>query len=189
MKTILLNLVLLYSTSIIFGQFKLSELSNVESFKQNEEMSAIILEAEKLFMDKVNDYRKSKKRSNLAPANDAMIMALNHNLWMRQNKKFTHSERKGTTYFTGSSLLKRLEFVRNKQPQEIVGENIALINLKQSELSKTAELPELLAEKFFDIWLNSPPHRENLLTKEFNFQGISILKLGNSFYGTHVFTA
>jgi uncharacterized protein YkwD len=156
-------------------------------FSQNEQFSDVISQAELLFMERVNEFRKSKKIAALQPLLELQCMALNHNLWMRHHEDFTHSEKKGTTFFTGSSLTKRLEFVRQRAVNNMIGENIALVQLTEDELEDFKKLPEFLANEFFETWKNSTGHRENMLEKGFKNHGISILKKNNKFYATHVF--
>ncbi len=187
MKTIVIFCAVCLFISFNYAQFKLVDIQQAEKFKSQEEYAEITLRAEQLFAVKVNEYRSKKNRGQLTLAQDAMVMALNHNAWMRQNKKFDHSEKSGTKFFTGSGLLKRLEYVRGARVFEMVGENIAMVSMEQDEAPTKEGLAELLAQKFFDVWLSSPPHRETMLNKVFKYHGISILKIGDEFYATHVF--
>jgi uncharacterized protein YkwD len=165
----------------------MTEASQAIAFQKKEALSKIILEAEILFLDKVNEYRKSKKAEVLKTRSEAQLMALNHCIWMRHHNKLTHSQKKGTSFFSGSSLLKRLEFVDEKSRIEIVSENVAELDLTEEDYEDKANLAEYLADNFFDTWKSSPPHRENMLDKEIKFHGISIVQKGNRFYATHVF--
>ena len=184
----LMFFVLMTTFSVVsYAQFSLVDSLKLKVFVQNEQFSDIISQAELLFMEKVNEFRKSKKRPALQPLLELQYMALNHNLWMRHHEDFTHSEKKGTTFFTGSSLTKRLEFVRQRAVNNMIGENIALVHLTEDELENTNQLPELLAFRFFETWKNSTGHRENMLENGFKNHGIAILKKNNEFYATHVF--
>ena len=187
MKRSIFAFVVLLSTMSIHAQYKLNEIDQALAFQKKEALSKIILEAEILFLEKVNEYRKSKKKEVLEMRNEALLMALNHSIWMRHNNNLTHTQKKGTRFFSGSSLFKRLEFVDEKSGIEIVSENVAELNLTEEDYEDKANLAEYLAENFFDTWKSSPRHRENMLNKELKFHGISIVQKGDRFYATHVF--
>lgn len=191
-KTTTMNPIRLILLSLFFAlpiraQYKLQEVENAKVFQQKEVLADIIAEAESLFFQKVNEYRKSKKRVELKPRNEAHLMALNHSIWMRHHNKLTHSQKKGTAFFSGATLLQRLEFVDQNSRIEIVSENVAELTLDKEELENTSTLAETLAQGFFDTWKNSPAHQENMLDKEVKFHGISILQKDKRFYAAHVF--
>jgi uncharacterized protein YkwD len=188
-KLIALFLALLFVSSSS-AQFRISETKKLEEFKKNEEFSAILAQAESLFVEKVNAYRKQKKLKALKTNPTLNVMALNHTQWMRHHKKLTHRESTGSHFFSGTSLFKRLEFVDNQTHFTALAENVAYVEFTSEELNKTAEeLVKLIAEEFFDSWKNSPGHRENLLDKDLDFCGVSFLKSGKRFYGSHVLAA
>lgn len=190
MKDLVVLFVALITVSYTSAQFKITETTKVEEFKKNEELSAVLVQAESLFILKVNAFRKEKKMKELKTHNAAELMALNHTMWMRQHKKLTHSQKIGSHFFSGSTLLKRLEFVDKQSNLAELGENVAYIDLTTENLNKTEEeLSKLISEEFFDTWKNSPPHRENMLDKAFDLCGVSFLKSGMRIYGTHVFAA
>jgi hypothetical protein len=60
-----------------------------------------------------------------------------------------------------------------------VGENLALIS---------AEHEELLARSVVSGWMNSPGHRENLLTATHTHMGIQLLQSGRQVYATQLFS-
>jgi len=187
MNRIVLFIIVLFFALPSQAQFKLKEADKALDFQKKESLADIISEAETLFLEKVNVYRKTKKAVELKSRKEAQLMALNHSIWMRHHNKLTHSQKKGSPFFSGSSLLKRLEFVDENSRLDVILENVAELNLTTEELENTTALAELLAQGFFDTWKNSPPHRENMLDKEVKFQGISIVQKDKRFYATHVF--
>ncbi|MCW4046112.1 MAG: CAP domain-containing protein [Candidatus Bathyarchaeota archaeon] len=46
----------------------------------------------------------------------------------------------------------------------------------------TTDSPSELAREFVDMWLNSPPHREIMLTASSGFMGVGLSRNGSTFY-------
>lgn len=183
----ILLFVLLFLVLPIQAQYKLQDTEKAAEFQNKEAIAEIIHEAEALFLEKVNEYRKSKKSKEIKFRKEAQLMALNHCIWMRHHNKLTHSQKKESAFFSGSSLLKRLAFVDEHSRLELASENVAELNLTKQELENTTALAAFLAQSFFDLWKNSASHRENMLDKEVKFHGVSILQKGKQFFATHVF--
>lgn len=184
-----LSIVLLFCLGVhdLIAQFKMVDLEKVQEFKNNEAYSAVLLKSETLFLEKLNDYRKSKKVKSLEDKTPLSIMALNHTIWMRHHKKLSHDQKKNSKFFSGSSLMKRLEFVDEKFTVGMIAENIAYFHLSSLQSEKEEELADLIATKFLELWKSSLPHRQNMLEKSFEFSGVSFLVIGDKIYGTQVF--
>lgn len=173
----------------VFGQYKISEYEIALEAHTKDDMGELLHEAAKHFEDKLNTFRKKNRANELKHLNQAWLMSLNHCLWIRENKNLTHSERKNTKYYTGSSLSQRLTFVQSGAQFGGLGENIAFIELADDALMNTVLLAEKLAEDFFQLWKKSPTHRKNMIEKSFSHHGIVFLKSGMRVYGVHVFYA
>jgi uncharacterized protein YkwD len=184
-------LVVLLMSFVCFNshaQFTFADSTQAQKFRTEEEFYQVLTEAEELFLEKLNAYRKSKNAKKLKNVRVLDFMALNHSLWMRHHTKLTHNQKKGSAYFSGISLRSRLEFVNPKSDVGELGENVAYINVPSKMWqSSPDELAEFIAQDFFDTWKNSPGHRQNMLSKTYQFSGVSFLKIGNTIYGTQVF--
>ena len=181
-------ILMIFVCSIAHAQFTISDSIKVQNFLMEEEFHQVLNQAEELFLEKLNAYRKSKNAKKLKNVRVLDFMALNHSLWMRHHTKLTHNQKKGSTYFSGISLRSRLEFVNPKSDVGELGENVAYINVPSKVWqSSPEEQAEFIAQDFFDTWKNSPGHRQNMLAKTYHFSGVSFLKIGNTIYGTQVF--
>lgn len=187
MKALFFCCIFLLLPSLSKAQFTLKVIEQAKAQYKVEELGTIMLQANEIFSAKVNDYRKKHRASELKIADHCWLMAYNHSLWMRQHNKLDHSEKTGSNYYTGKSTSQRLKYVSTDIDYSSLGENIAFFDLLDEEIENRAEMAEILATEFFEIWRKSPKHRENLLEKSFQFHGFSVLKIGNRFYGTHVF--
>ena len=76
----------------------------------------------------------------------------------------------------GLTLGKRAE--RAGYPYRRLGENIATIS---------ATSPGDLAARFVEMWMNSPPHRANILEARFRDTGISVRGRGRDVYAAQIF--
>jgi len=47
----------------------------------------------------------------------------------------------------------------------------------------TTDSPSELAREFVDMWLDSPPHREIMLTSSSGYMGVGVNRNGSEFYG------
>jgi uncharacterized protein YkwD len=186
MKLFLTMMLIVLQFSLL-SQFKISEYTAANKFHESEEMGMILREAAVLFTQKLNNYRKILRAKELKHHDHIWLTALNHCLWMREHKNLSHSEKKGSKYFTGTSPSQRLTFVETNMKYAAIGENVAYLELFEEEINDSENLAEKLAHDFFDIWKKSPGHRKNMLDKSYNYHGIVILKSGRRFYAVNVF--
>lgn len=189
MKKIIVSIFVSFLGTASIAQFKLNENEQATAFKEKEDLIEILSLAENLFLEKLNAFRKTKKAQELTSDSAIGLMALNHSIWMRHHEKMTHDQSKNSKFFSGSTLMKRLEFVSEKLSVGLIGENVAYISLTDQDQSKSKVLlAEQIAESFFQLWKKSPPHKENMLEKSFKKSGLSFLKINNIIYGTQVFS-
>lgn len=141
--------------------------------------SGVLLES--LILKKVNTHRQEKKLDALL--NDATLSkaAANHSSYQGSVKKLTH-EQKNDKLKTPS--LRVANFGGNFN---LVGENVALVSFDSKSTYET------VAEDFFQAWMNSPPHYQNIITPGYKHSGIRF-RFGKDpktrlpiIYATHVF--
>jgi uncharacterized protein YkwD len=171
----------------LLSQFKIDEYTAANKFHKSEDMGMILREAADLFTEKLNNYRKILRAKELKHHDHIWLTALNHCLWIREHKNLSHSEKKGSRYFTGTSPSQRLVFVDGKMKYSTIGENVAYLELLEEEITDSQNLAEKLADDFFNIWKKSPSHRKNMVDKSYAFHGIVMLKSGRRFYAVNVF--
>lgn len=142
-------------------------------------LSAALLET--LILDKINAHRQEKELGSLE--NDATLAkaAANHSSYQGSVKKLTH-EQNNASLRTPS--LRVANFGGNFN---LVGENVALVSLSSKSTYAT------VAEDFFQAWMNSPPHYENIIAPNYKHSGIRF-RFGKDpktrqpiIYATHVF--
>lgn len=142
-------------------------------------LSAPLLES--LILEKINAHRQEKTLGSLQ--NDAALAkaAANHSSYQGSVKKLTH-EQNNVELRTPS--LRVAKFGGNFN---LVGENVALVPLNPGNTYAT------IAEDFFQAWMNSPPHYQNIITPDYNYSGIRF-RFGKDpktrqpiIYATHVF--
>jgi len=131
--------------------------------------------------------RKAQGAKELQTHNPIWLVALNHCMWMRENKMLEHDEKRGTKYFTGKYPSERLKYVDAKLKYSALGENIAHIDLLEDDIKATENLAEQLSKEFFGIWKKSKGHRQNMISKTFTHHAICILKTGTRFYAVSIF--
>jgi uncharacterized protein YkwD len=136
---------------------------------------------ESLILKKINAHRQEKTLGTFQ--NDAALAkaAANHSSYQGSVKKLTH-EQNNVDLKTPS--LRVAKFGGNFN---LVGENVALVSLNSGNTYAT------IAEDFFQAWMNSPPHYQNIITPDYKYSGIRF-RFGKDpktkqpiIYATHVF--
>lgn len=115
---------------------------------------------ESLILEKVNAHRQEKGLSTLENDGTLAKAAANHSSYQGSVKKLTH-EQKNVRLKTPS--LRVANFGGNFN---LVGENVALVSFNSSSTYAT------VAEDFFQAWMNSPPHYENIIAPDYKYSGI-----------------
>jgi uncharacterized protein YkwD len=121
----------------------------------------------------INKIRRSKGLHELRLNSALSAVALGHSVSMAKLGFFRHSE------WDGSPFWKRIESKYPPLPNArwSVGENLVWAS------------PELSADKAIEMWLNSPPHRENLLApawREIGLGGVRALAAPGVYQGLDV---
>lgn len=186
MKSIAFSL-LLFVRFALHSQYTIKEYPQAYLAHQSEELGPVLLESARLFTAKLNEYRKRFRAKELVHMDQTWLMAYNHCVWMRAHKNLSHSEKRGSTFYSGYSTSQRLNFVQAGFKFSSLGENIAYTELHDDDLEDVQNLATLLAEEFFVIWKKSSGHRKNMLDKSFTEHGVTILQSGDRFYAVHVF--
>lgn len=130
----------------------------------------------------VNDLRASLQLPKLSISDTLGAAAQIHSDFMAANNKLTHTEVKGNVKNPKDRVVlsKGTDF-------EIVGENVLQTPLPKGKLSKS-EVSKLAA-KMFELWKNSPGHYQNMIGKDYVFEGFafSTNKTLTDVYATQVF--
>jgi uncharacterized protein YkwD len=124
----------------LYGQYNMEQHQTALEHFAKEEMIEVLKEAAQRFDQKLNVYRKKNRVQELKHLNQAWLMALNHCIWMRANNKLTHDQKKNTQCFSGITLTQRLQYVQSTADYSSLGENIAIIQLKDDHNTTGAEL-------------------------------------------------
>ena len=162
MKTVnVLLFVLLISSGLMAQIFQTSQLSavikkcNIDSVQKTERLAAL------KFHKLINKYRKENKIDTLCWDDTLWLTSRNHNIWMGENAKLSHSQTEATKYFTGKNPGDRYNYTTdNKGGSSWSGEN-ALYNYNDAG-SSVEEISETMANTAFKQWKDSPGHDENM---------------------------
>lgn len=125
---------------------------------------------EQLIFSLTNEIRSEENL--LALESDPLLdqIAMEHSAYMASTKKLTHADT------SGCALTCRLE--NNEYVAQAWAENIA-------QLHKAYLLTDLeVAKRVVESWLQSGPHRKNLLSKEYARVGIGVVIKGDMLYVT-----
>jgi len=119
---------------------------------------------------------------------------------LKQNKTLEKAAIDQSDYLQYTKKLSHSQVTLNKQnPSErvfyyggnynYIGENVAYVSLKTTGGKIKSE--EKIAEDLYQAWLHSPPHKENMLGKNYYQIGIgfAVDTILNRVYGTQVFSA
>lgn len=136
---------------------------------------------ESLILQKINNHRSEKNLKTLKNSEALAKAAANHSSYQGNKKKLTH-EQDNVNLKTPS-----LRVHKFKGKFNLVGENVALVSWDNSSTYAS------IAEDFFQAWMNSPPHYENIINPDFRNSGIRFRfskdaqTKGSVLYATHVF--
>ena len=108
----------------------------------------------------INDLRRTKGLSELRLNRALSLAALGHSVSMAQHGFFSHSG------WNGSAFWERIKPKYRPPPNGYwgVGENLVWAS------------PELTADGAIERWVNSPPHRKNLLTPAWREVGLGAVR-------------
>lgn len=171
MKTVIVFLFSLVTTSSLMAQvFQISQLSALikmcysDSVQKTERLAAL------KFHKLINQYRKENKIDTLAWDDTLWLASRNHNIWMGENAKLSHTQTENTKYFTGKGPGDRYKYATvDRGRSSWSGEN-ALYNYNDNG-SSVAQISETMAKAAFNQWKNSPGHDENMRAPQSHSHG------------------
>ena len=148
---------------------------------QDGEFSPVLVE--RLVAEEINDIRAAENLSRLEPRPDVIAVAREHSVDMDERSYFAHVNPDDET---------PQDRVDRAGVDCTVGENIAQMwyepalpdGYTAQGLTSEAEVAEALVEG----WMESPGHRENILTSGYESHGIGVyMGEGGAVYATHKF--
>jgi uncharacterized protein YkwD len=171
MKTVIVFLIsFLISSGLIAQIFQTSQLSAVikkcytDSVQKTERLAAL------KFHKLINQYRKENKIDSLAWDDTLWLASRNHNIWMGENAKLSHTQTENTKYFSGKGPGDRYKYATaDKGGSSWSGEN-ALYNYSDNG-SSIEQISETMAKAAFNQWKNSLGHDENMRAPQSNSHG------------------
>jgi len=130
---------------------------------------------ESLLMEKTNEAREGKKLSPLGDDETLFHAARDHSQDMLKRNYLSHfsPEKKSV-----------VDRVKKYQPklQRSLGENLHTISSAQGLVD-----PSAVADQMMDDWMHSPPHRKNILSKDYAYLGVGCASDGQRIFCTQVF--
>lgn len=185
-KSVLTVLLLfLISTTVQTQPFRANDLNvlltdSSSSFDQDINFSRTV---SRLFHEKINDYRISKKQMPLRWNDTLWLVALNHSIYIDINKDFNHRQNPKKKMYSGQTPDNRYQFVLNiESPDLQCGENIF-------QWSSTFITAESLSNLMFESWKKSPGHNKNMLSNMYSEHGMAIYSGKHGITCTNVFLA
>ena len=185
-KSILTVLLLfLISTAVQTQPFKANDLNvlltdSSSSFDQDINFSRTV---SRLFHEKINDYRISKKQMPLRWNDTLWLVALNHSIYIDNNKDFNHRQNRKKKMYSGETPDNRYQFVLNNESTDVqCGENIF-------QWSSTLITAESLCNLMFESWKKSSGHNKNMLSHLYIEHGMAIYAGKQGITCTNVFLA
>lgn len=145
---------------------------------------------QELFLKKLNALRLEQNARTLSPDKTLEAAAKDQANYMNEIKEVTHSQKAKDK----QGPWERVKFYHGTHA--LVGENCAKIFLKKRVINKktntvsVANTYEEAANSLFLSWFNSPGHYKNMIAKQYDVQGLSlVLAKDSSLYATQVFSA
>ncbi len=138
------------------------------------------------FHQLINLHRQKNGLSTLYWDDRLWLAARNHNIYMSNNKKLTHSQITGRDFFSGRSFSDRVKFVTyNLDDVDSQGENALYIYFSNND--NVVEDALLTAKEAMKIWMNSRGHNQNMLDMMHFSHGTAFYISNSRVYGTTVF--
>lgn len=180
-------------TKIIFFFITIICFSNSYAQKGNSELNLDKLNInliEDLFNEKLNALRLEQKAGVLLKDKTLTLAANDQAKYMALVNTVTHSQKEKIK----ETPFKRIQFYKGTHDKS--GENCAKIYLKKPVRNKKTNSViitntyEEAAESLFKTWFESSGHYKNMINKEYDVQGISlVLSKDSALYATQVFSA
>lgn len=123
----------------------------------------------------LNEYRIKKKLKTYNWDDTLWLAARNHTVWMAENNRLTHLQRKESPFFSGTSYTKRIAFIDGGyRTSNVSGEN-ALYNFVDCSECDMETKAKKVAEICFNQWRNSQGHHQNMINKEFVLHAVAFI--------------
>jgi uncharacterized protein YkwD len=140
-----------------------------------------IHQAQAKFHELLNEERAKRRIPQLEWDEKLVKSAENHNRWMVGVGRLSHTERRGEG-FTGRDVHDRVMHEQPAARLKTVGENIMLF-------TDGGESAEEWALEAFEIWMDSPDHRKNMLSRAYTHHAVYFSKdEEGTVWGTNVFS-
>jgi uncharacterized protein YkwD len=123
----------------------------------------------------LNEYRIKKKLKTYNWDDTLWLAARNHSVWMAENNRLTHLQRKESPFFSGASYTKRIAFIDGGyRTPNVSGENTLYNFVDCSECDMETKAKKV-AEICFNQWRNSQGHHQNMINKEFVLHAVAFI--------------
>lgn len=180
MKKSVCFICLLFCVGTSFSQYKdtLFTAKGISVFlKQSAVDSSLKLEylTSYHFHTLLNEYRIKKKLKTFNWDDTLWLAARNHTVWMAENNRLTHTQRKGSRFFSGTSYTNRIEFIDGgNRTSNTSGEN-ALYNFVECSECDLETKAKKVAEICFNQWRTSQGHHQNMINREFVLHAVAFI--------------
>lgn len=163
------------------------------------------------FHDLLNAYRVKNGCIPLSWNNTLWLAARNHNLNMIAQNKLSHNQTRGSKFFSGNEPQARLQFVQGRKGKlNFSGENCLISGyydyddnydeddedtwyheIKEPSFEEAIDDKEFItsrAQMLLKLWISSPPHHRNMLSRWHGSHGSSfVITDDNLIFGTDLF--
>lgn len=169
--------------AVILQNLKVQQQNSKTSITATEQIQPQVSSKQKSsdnFMDQVEQIIFAKVNQERAKAT---VGALSYSSTMEKYARIKSKDMGRRGYFNHKDLEGNLITTKMKSDgirYNAWGENIAYIGGVSSDANA-------LATQFMTNWMNSPGHRDNILSNEFKGMGIGVYKLNNKVYATQEF--
>ncbi len=123
-------------------------------------------------VERINAIRAERGLASLSYDPRLQAAAVKHSVEMYEMKYFSHT----------SPVSEHAQFATRITLDGIADFGVAGENLVMGPDARD------LAERFVDIWMDSPGHRANILGRDFRFTGVGVYGLDDRVYATQLFT-
>ena len=136
---------------------------------------ALADQVEVQLFDSTNKERNEKKLGPLRQDEILVKAALDHSRDMLKRNYLSHFSPEG------KSVVDRVAKYQGK-PQRSLGENLHTISSSEGLVD-----PQAIVAQMMQDWMHSPPHRKNILSKDYAYLGVGCASDGARIFCTQVF--
>ena len=147
-----------------------SDFANLKEQLKTDSVLRFEYACAKEFHKYLNTYRKSLQKKPLRWNDTLWIVAMNHGIYLTENRLFAHEQIVGKSLFSGINPTNRYKFVfESKYYVSECGENLA------GTLYGYENTPQENAHYAFNAWQNSPGHNKNMLREGYEEHGTAVV--------------